>query len=91
MRRKFTVSVAAATPFAIALIAAGCGTCRCDPVSTRSDPARKWRPAGHLRGPSLYRFIEDTKAGQTRGEGSQLFGAGWDVLSPAGKEIESND
>jgi len=40
--------------------------------------------AGH----PLYRFVEDTKPGQTKGEGSQAFGAGWDALSPAGKKIE---
>jgi predicted lipoprotein with Yx(FWY)xxD motif len=40
--------------------------------------------AGH----PLYRFLEDTGPGQTKGEGSQAFGAGWDVLSAAGKKIE---
>jgi hypothetical protein len=29
-------------------------------------------------------------AGQTKGEGLHDFGAGWDVLSPAGMEIESD-
>jgi predicted lipoprotein with Yx(FWY)xxD motif len=43
--------------------------------------------AGH----PLYRFVHDRKAGQTRGEGSRAFGAGWDVLSPTGKKIESDD
>ncbi len=42
--------------------------------------------AGH----PLYRFAQDRKAGQTKGEGSKAFGAGWDVLSPAGKKIESD-
>ena len=42
--------------------------------------------AGH----PLYRFVEDTKRGQTRGEGSQLFGAGWDAVSPTGKKIEQD-
>ena len=174
MRRKFTVSVAAATPFAIALIPAGCGSSgsgsgpryssgpygpsvknvpngiagaaklsvansplgrivvdsegrtlylfekdknrrsvcsgQCTkywlPLLTQDKPvagagatqlllgttrrangAQQVTYAGHRS----TGFIEDTKAGQTRGEGSQLFGAGWDVLSPAGKEIESND
>jgi predicted lipoprotein with Yx(FWY)xxD motif len=40
--------------------------------------------AGH----PLYRYIQDTKRGETRGEGSQLFGAGWDAVSPTGKRIE---
>jgi predicted lipoprotein with Yx(FWY)xxD motif len=43
--------------------------------------------AGH----PLYRFIEDRQPGQTSGEGSQDFGAGWDALSPTGKKIESDD
>ncbi len=42
--------------------------------------------AGH----PLYRYIGDTKPGQTNGEGSQEFGAGWDVLSSSGKKIESD-
>ncbi len=42
--------------------------------------------AGH----PLYRFVEDREPGQTKGEGSQAFGAGWDVLSPAGRKIESD-
>jgi predicted lipoprotein with Yx(FWY)xxD motif len=42
--------------------------------------------AGH----PLYRYVADTKPGQTTGEGSQLFGAGWDVLSPSGKKIEKD-
>ena len=39
-------------------------------------------------GHPLYRFISDTKPGDTTGEGSTAFGAGWDVLSPAGDKIE---
>jgi predicted lipoprotein with Yx(FWY)xxD motif len=37
----------------------------------------------------LYRFKLDTKAGQTNGEGLDDFGGEWDVLSPAGRKIES--
>jgi predicted lipoprotein with Yx(FWY)xxD motif len=40
-------------------------------------------------GHPLYRFSLDRKPGQTKGEGLQNFGAGWEVLSPAGKKIES--
>jgi predicted lipoprotein with Yx(FWY)xxD motif len=43
--------------------------------------------AGH----PIYRFVQDQQPGQTTGEGLQLFGGGWDVLSPAGKKIESDD
>jgi predicted lipoprotein with Yx(FWY)xxD motif len=37
----------------------------------------------------LYSFKLDTTAGQTDGEGLNDFGGVWDVLSPAGKKIES--
>jgi predicted lipoprotein with Yx(FWY)xxD motif len=40
-------------------------------------------------GHPLYRFALDTKPGQTKGEGLQDFGGGWDVVSPAGKKVES--
>ena len=50
----------------------------------RASGARQVTYAGH----PLYRYVQDTKPGQTSGEGSQLFGAGWDALSPAGKKIE---
>ena len=46
---------------------------------------------GTYAGHPLYRYLQDRKSGQTRGEGSLLFGAGWDALSPAGKKIESDD
>lgn len=50
----------------------------------RANGARQVTYAGH----PLYRYVLDTKAGQTNGEGLQDFGAGWDVLSAAGKKIE---
>ncbi len=50
----------------------------------RANGARQVTYAGH----PLYRYILDTKPGQTSGEGSQLFGAGWDALAPVGKKIE---
>ena len=50
----------------------------------RSNGARQVTYAGH----PVYRYVLDTKAGQTNGEGLDDFGAGWDVLSPAGKKIE---
>ena len=53
-------------------------------VTRRRDGRKQVTYAGH----PLYRFLEDTKPGQTNGEGSQAFGAGWDALSPAGKKIE---
>lgn len=42
-------------------------------------------------GQPLYRYFEDSEPGQTNGEGSQEFGGEWNVLSPAGQELESDD
>jgi predicted lipoprotein with Yx(FWY)xxD motif len=42
--------------------------------------------AGH----PLYRYVQDQKPGDTTGEGLELFGGGWDVLSAAGKKVESD-
>lgn len=53
-------------------------------VIRRADGRRQVTYAGH----PVYGFVLDTKRGQTRGEGSQEFGGGWDALSPAGKKIE---
>jgi predicted lipoprotein with Yx(FWY)xxD motif len=55
-------------------------------TTRRANGSEQVTYAGH----PLYRFVKDRKAGQTKGEGSKTFGAGWDVLSPAGKEIESD-
>jgi len=55
-------------------------------MTRRANGSQQVTYAGH----PLYRFVEDKKPGQTKGQGSQAFGAGWDVLSPAGKKIESD-
>jgi predicted lipoprotein with Yx(FWY)xxD motif len=47
----------------------------------RANGSRQVTYAGH----PLYRYVQDRKPGQTTGEGSLLFGAGSDALSPAGK------
>ena len=39
----------------------------------------------------LYRFVKDTKKGQTNGEEVDAFGAEWYALSPAGATVEKND
>jgi predicted lipoprotein with Yx(FWY)xxD motif len=39
-------------------------------------------------GHPVYYFAGDTKPGDTSGEGLTAFGAGWDVVSPAGIKIE---
>jgi predicted lipoprotein with Yx(FWY)xxD motif len=52
----------------------------------RADGSRQVTYAGHR----LYTFVQDTKRGQTNGEGSTLFGAGRDALSPTGEKIEAD-
>ena len=50
-------------------------------TSRRSDGRIQVTYAGH----PLYYFVEDTKAGQTNGEGLTDFGGRWDPVSAAGK------
>jgi predicted lipoprotein with Yx(FWY)xxD motif len=38
----------------------------------------------------LYTFVQDTKKGQTNGEGVDAFGAEWYLVSPAGAKVEKN-
>ena len=52
----------------------------------RADGTQQVTYAGH----PLYLYAGDSKPGQTNGEGSQEFGAGWDVLSASGKKIEAD-
>ena len=49
----------------------------------RADGTKQVTYAGH----PLYRYLPDTKPGQTLGQDSHLFGASWYVLSPVGKKI----
>lgn len=53
-------------------------------TSPRGDGTQQVVYDGH----PLYYFSGDTKAGDTNGEGVNAFGAGWDVVSPAGNKIE---
>lgn len=55
-------------------------------TTARSDGTTQVTYNGH----PLYYFVSDTKPGDTTGEGSTAFGAGWDVLSPAGDKIEKS-
>lgn len=50
----------------------------------RSDGRSQVTYAGH----PLYLFSGDTRRGQINGEDLQDFGAGWYVLTPAGKKID---
>ena len=38
----------------------------------------------------LYRYVGDTRPGQTNGAGLQDFGGGWDPISPSGRKVESS-
>jgi predicted lipoprotein with Yx(FWY)xxD motif len=52
----------------------------------RTDGTIQVTYAGH----PLYYFVTDQKPGDISGEGSQAFGAGWDLVSPAGKKVEKS-
>jgi predicted lipoprotein with Yx(FWY)xxD motif len=53
-------------------------------TTKRKNGSRQVTYNGH----PLYRFIQDTSPGQTNGQGSHAFGAGWYVVAPSGKKIE---
>jgi predicted lipoprotein with Yx(FWY)xxD motif len=55
-------------------------------VTRRANGTRQVTYRGH----PLYRFSGDTRPGQTNGEGSHAFGAGWYALTPAGKKIDND-
>ena len=45
------------------------------------------KPQVTYNGHPLYTFLQDTKAGQTNGQGLTAFGASWFTLSPAGNQV----
>jgi predicted lipoprotein with Yx(FWY)xxD motif len=51
--------------------------------TTRPDGVRQLTYAGH----PLYTYVGDTSPGATNGQGSEAFGARWDVLTSAGREV----
>ena len=53
-------------------------------TAKRTDGTIQVTYAGHL----LYYFAGDQKPGDITGEGSQTFGAGWDLVAPSGKKVE---
>jgi len=55
-------------------------------TSRRADGTKQVVYNGH----PLYRFAPDTKAGQTKGQGVNGFGALWYVVSPSGKAITAS-
>jgi predicted lipoprotein with Yx(FWY)xxD motif len=52
---------------------------------TRTGGAKQVTYGGH----PLYHYDDDKKAGQTKGQGSSLFGAKWYVVGTSGKKIDS--
>ena len=67
-------------------MAAGAATQAMLGTTMRSDGTTQVTYNGH----PLYHFISDTNVGDTHGQGLTAFGAGWDVLSPAGNKIEGS-
>jgi predicted lipoprotein with Yx(FWY)xxD motif len=53
-------------------------------VTRRSNGTTQVTYAGH----PLYRFVQDTRRGQTSGQDLHDFGAGWYVVSPGGQKVE---
>ena len=54
-------------------------------TTRRADGTTQVTYAGH----PLYRFVQDTRPGQTSGQNLHDFGAGWYVLAAAGTKIEN--
>lgn len=54
-------------------------------TTTRTDGTTQLTYAGH----PLYRFAGDHKPGDTTGQGSKAFGAGWYVVTAAGLKIDN--
>ena len=55
-------------------------------TTKRSDGTVQVTYAGH----PVYRFAGDTRAGDTKGQGSKAFGAEWYVLDASGKKVEKS-
>jgi predicted lipoprotein with Yx(FWY)xxD motif len=54
-------------------------------VTRRTDGTRQVTYAGH----PLYRFVGDSAAGQTSGQGLDDFGGAWYVVAASGRAITS--
>jgi predicted lipoprotein with Yx(FWY)xxD motif len=55
-------------------------------TTKRSDGSTQVTYGGH----PVYTFIMDKKAGDTKGEGLDAFGAEWYAVSPSGKKVEKH-
>jgi predicted lipoprotein with Yx(FWY)xxD motif len=58
------------------------------PPAQASPDASVGSRAHQRNGHPLYYYVADLKPDETLGEGLNAFGAGWDVVSPAGTKIE---
>ena len=56
-------------------------------TTMRTDGKTQLTYAGH----PLYHFAGDHNPGDSTGQGSHAFGAGWYVITPAGQKIDSGD
>lgn len=56
-------------------------------TTTRPDGTKQVTYKGH----PLYFFVKDKDAGDTYGQGSSAFGAGWYVLKPSGSKVDDDD
>jgi predicted lipoprotein with Yx(FWY)xxD motif len=56
-------------------------------TTTRADGTKQVTYKGH----PLYFFADDKKAGDTKGQGSTEFGAGWYVMKANGSKIDDDD
>ncbi len=55
-------------------------------TTMRSDGKTQVTYKGH----PIYLYIKDKDSGDSYGQGSKLFGAGWYVLAPSGKKIDNS-
>jgi predicted lipoprotein with Yx(FWY)xxD motif len=54
-------------------------------TTKRNDGTLQATYGGH----PLYHYDDDHKPGQTKGQGSKAFGAGWYIVAPSGKKIDT--
>jgi predicted lipoprotein with Yx(FWY)xxD motif len=61
---------------------------RADASLVGTTPRSDGKPQATYNGHPLYRFVKDTKSGDTKGEGLTAFGGTWFAVSPAGSEVK---
>jgi predicted lipoprotein with Yx(FWY)xxD motif len=60
---------------------------RADASLVGTTPRSDGKPQATYNGHPLYRFVKDTKSGDTNGEGLKAFGGTWFAVSPAGNPV----